>query len=69
MNARVKRLVGWVGASILAFAPFIIDTDIGKKLAILGLFLLLMQAMESRLWNLVALNLSGIIGYLYALYF
>jgi hypothetical protein len=69
MNARGKRWIGWVGASILAFAPFIIDTNIGKKLAILGLFLLLMQAMESRLWNLIALNLFGIIGYLYALYF
>tara|TARA_B100000029_G_scaffold318730_1_gene311228 strand:- start:78 stop:281 length:204 start_codon:yes stop_codon:yes gene_type:complete len=64
----VARL-GWMGAACMAAAPFVIDTPEGKLLAITGLALLMLQAIESRLWNLVALNSLGIIGYLYAFYF
>ena len=41
----------------------------GKLMAILGLALLMLQAIDSKLWNLVMLNSFGIIGYFYALYF
>ena len=64
----IDRL-GWMGALCLACAPFVIDTPEGKLLAITGLALLMLQAIESRLWNLVALNSLGIIGYFYAFYF
>jgi hypothetical protein len=52
----------------MALAPFIIDTDGGKMMAISGLVLLTIQAVDSKLWNLVLLNLAGITGYAYALY-
>jgi|TARA_B100000085_G_scaffold239359_1_gene229285 threonine/homoserine efflux transporter RhtA len=58
----------WVGAICMALAPFIIDTDGGKMMAISGLVLLTIQALDIRAWNLVLLNLAGIIGYCYALY-
>jgi len=58
----------WVGAICMALAPFIIDTDGGKMMAISGLVLLTIQAVDGRLWNLVLLNLAGITGYAYALY-
>lgn len=61
--------IGWVGALCMAGAPFIIDTDAGKILAIVGLALLSVQAVDSKLWNLLLLNLAGIGGYFYALYF
>ncbi len=53
----------------MAGAPFIIDTDAGKLAAIAGLVLLTVQALDIRAWNLVLLNLAGIIGYSYALLF
>ena len=59
----------WVGAICMALAPFAIDTDAGKLAAIFGLALLTVQAFDIRAWNLVCLNLAGIIGYCYALYF
>jgi len=59
----------WVGALCMMLAPFIIDTTAGKMLAIVGLFMLTLQAIKGKLWNLVALNLTGIIGYCYAIYF
>jgi hypothetical protein len=62
-------LLGWVGALCMAGAPFIIDTDAGKILAIVGLALLSVQAIDNKLWNLLLLNLAGIGGYTYALYF
>jgi hypothetical protein len=62
-------LLGWVGALCMAGAPFIIDTDAGKILAIVGLALLSVQAVDSKLYNLLLLNLAGIGGYTYALYF
>lgn len=61
-------MVGWIGAFALGVAPFIIDTVEGKILAIIGLALLLLQAGYNRCYNLVLLNITGILGYAYALY-
>ena len=62
-------LIGWCGAGAMALAPFAIDTDAGKLAAIGGLTLLTLQALDIRAWNLVFLNIAGIVGYTYALYF
>lgn len=59
----------WVGAACMVAAPFIIDTDAGKLLAIAGLALLTVQAVATKSHNLIMLNVLGIGGYLYALYF
>ena len=59
----------WVGAALMCAAPFIIDTDAGKLMAIVGLSLLTLQAIATRCYNLVLLNIMGIGGYFYALYF
>ena len=64
----IDRL-GWMGAFCLASAPFVIDTFEEKVMAILGLALLMLQAIDSKLWNLVLLNSFGIVGYFYAIYF
>ena len=61
--------IGWLGALCMAGAPFIIDTDAGKIIAIAGVLMLTQQAADGKLWNLVCLNIAGIIGYSYALYF
>jgi len=58
-----------MGAFCMASAPFVIDTVEGKLMAILGLALLMLQAIDSKLWNLVLLNSFGIVGYFYAIYF
>ena len=65
----LSPIIGWAGAGCMALAPFAIDTDAGKLAAIGGLILLTVQALDNKLYNLVFLNLSGIIGYSYALYF
>ena len=65
----ISPIIGWCGAGAMALAPFAIDTDEGKLAAIAGLVLLTVQALDIRAWNLVLLNLAGIIGYCYALYF
>jgi len=65
----VISIIGWCGAGAMALAPFAIDTDAGKLAAIGGLILLTVQALDIRAWNLVLLNLAGIIGYSYALLF
>ena len=64
----VSPIIGWCGAGAMALAPFAIDTDAGKLAAIGGLVLLTVQALDIRAYNLVFLNLAGIIGYTYALY-
>ena len=65
----LSPIIGWCGAGAMALAPFAIDTDAGKLAAIAGLTLLTIQAVDIRAWNLVFLNLAGIVGYSYALYF
>tara|TARA_B110000003_G_scaffold258627_1_gene277971 strand:+ start:620 stop:817 length:198 start_codon:yes stop_codon:yes gene_type:complete len=62
-------VIAWVGTVCMAVAPFLIDYDIGKLLAIMGLTLLTVQATHAKLYNLILLNTIGIIGYFYALYF
>lgn len=62
------RLAGYMGAALMASAPFFIDSDAGKLSAIVGLALLTVQAYNLRAVNLIALNICGIIGYTYALY-
>ena len=62
-------LISWVGTVCMALAPFMIDYSLGKLLAISGLWLLTVQAYSCKLYNLIILNLIGIIGYTYALYF
>ena len=64
----ISPIIGWLGAGCMALAPFAIDTDAGKLAAIGGLTLLTLQAIDGKLWNLVFLNIAGIIGYTYALY-
>lgn len=59
---------GWLGALLLCVAPFIIDTDEGKIMAISGLAILCLQAYATRCYNLIFLNVIGIGGYTYALY-
>ena len=59
----------WLGAALMVVAPFIIDTDAGKLLAIAGLALLTVQAVATKSYNLIMLNILGIGGYFYALYF
>ena len=65
--ARFLDLVAWLGTVCLATAPFIIDTPIGKILAMFGMSLLMLQAAEKKCYNLLLLNSIGIIGYIYAL--
>lgn len=65
----MTKVCGWMGAAAMGAAPFFIDTMQGKLLAIVGLSLLTVQAYNMRAVNLIALNLIGIIGYCYALYF
>jgi len=65
----LATFTGWLGAASLCVAPFIIDSDEGKILAIIGLALLCLQAWVKSCYNLVILNITGIGGYIYALYF
>ena len=62
-------LSGWVGALLLCIAPPMIDTDLGKAFAIAGLAILCFQAWHKSCYNLILLNIIGIGGYLYAIYF
>lgn len=64
----IIALCSWVGAVCMMAAPFIIDYDEGKILAIVGLSLLTIQAAHDRLNHLICLNLVSIGGFSYALY-
>lgn len=62
------KLISWIGATALAVAPFIIDTMTGKILACIGLALLAVQAYQLKAYNIVLVNILGIMGYCYASY-
>jgi len=68
-HPRMRKLAEWFGAAAMVAAPFNIDAASGKILAIVGLALLTVQALQLRAYNLVLLNTLGILGYCYAIYF
>lgn len=57
-------IIGYLGAACLTIAPFYINYRWAKYTAAAGLALLTVQAIDAALWNLVILNLAGIVGYL-----
>ena len=59
--------IGWIGAVAMVAASFLMTMALGKILAIFGLLLLTIQARHNRQNNLIALNLSSIIGFSYSL--
>lgn len=60
-------LVGWLGAAAMVAASFNINSHKGKALAIFGLTLLSIQAVDAHLYNLVSLNVASIIGYFWSM--
>lgn len=64
----VIKIVGYVGMVCMVVAPPIIDTGVGKIIAIAGLSLLTIQTINLRALNLTVLNIAGISGYLYAFF-
>jgi len=65
----IASALAWIGAACMMLAPFLIDTTEGKILAIIGLSLLCLQSIQTKCYNLTILNITGIIGYVYAIYF
>lgn len=60
-------IIGWIGAVTMVAASFLMTITLGKALAITGLLLLTIQARHNRQNNLIALNLSSILGFSYSL--
>jgi len=60
---------GYLGAAMMVLSPPIINTTEGKFLAMAGLVCLTVQAIEKKMYNLIALNILSIGGYFYAIYF
>ena len=52
-------LIGWLGAFHMVFFSF----SLYVPLAIIGLALLTIQATATKTWNLVALNVVSLIGF------
>ena len=61
------KIVGYVGMVCMIVAPPIIDTVLGKGVAITGLSLLTIQTINLKALNLTVLNVAGILGFSYAL--
>lgn len=68
MNKVFIKACSVLGAAALCVAPAVIDTSEGKILAMAGLSMLTVQAIDLRAWNLVILNTAGIIGYSFSLW-
>lgn len=60
-------VIGWIGAVTMVAASFLMTMVLGKILAIAGLLLLTIEARHNRQINLIALNLSSILGFSYSL--
>ena len=66
-KATFIKIVGFVGMVCMIIAPPIIDTVLGKGIALTGLSLLTIQTINLKALNLTVLNVAGILGLSYAL--
>ena len=55
--------LAYMGTGILMVAPHLLPTDLGVGLYITSILLLSPQVIIAKQWNLVILNINGIIAY------
>jgi hypothetical protein len=60
-------LIGYVGAGLMVGSTFKINTTGGKLVAMAGLTLLTIQAIDLQAWNLIILNTLSTGGYWFAI--
>ena len=65
---RLVSVSSWIGTALMGAAPFLITTALGQVMAMLGLALLSLQALEKKCYNLILLNTIGAFGYAINLY-
>ena len=63
LEKKLIEVLAWGGAMVLIVAPFFQDIRLTSFHMIIGLSLLTIQALDQELWNLVVLNICGIIGW------
>ncbi len=63
LEKKLIEVIAWGGAMILIVAPFFQDIRLTSFSMIFGLSLLTFQALDQELWNLVMLNICGIVGW------
>ena len=67
-NFLYKILVIYIGTFCMMAGPFFVNTVPGKITCITGLALLSVQTQRTKSYNLTALNIVGICGYLYSIF-
>lgn len=67
-NLLYKVFVIYIGTFCMMAGPFIVNTVEGKLICITGLALLSIQTQKTKSYNLTALNVVGICGYLYSIF-
>ena len=66
---RLGNRLGYMGTAFIMMSPHILThTDIGAVTYVIGGILSIMQVWVAKQWNLVAVNLNVITGYLIYLY-
>ena len=66
---KYKNTIYWIGAIGLAIAPWVVDSPLGKIIYIFALLIMTIQTYEAKLYNLVTVNIIGILGFIYSLIF
>ena len=64
-----KYGVIYLGTACMMVSPYIINSDWGKVGMLIGLTLITIQTQKTKQYNLSLLNVVGMIGYLYSLFF
>ena len=64
-----KIFVIYIGTFCMMAGPFFVNDLSGKLLCIAGLALLTVQTQRTKSYNLSLLNLVGISGYIYSIFF
>ena len=66
---RIANRLGYMGTAFIMMSPHILThTDIGAVTYVIGGLLSILQVWVAKQWNLVAVNLNVIFGYLIYLY-
>ena len=60
-------VIAWTGAALMVAASFNMATQYGPMIAVAGLGLLTIQSVNNRTYNLTALNICSILGFLYSI--
>ena len=64
---KITKIVRYLATILVGIGPFAMNTGFGPQIMITGITLMSIEFVQNKQWHLVALNITGVIGWIITL--